>query len=343
MTASTASLLALLLVGAPGSRAPKAEAPKVEGTKLEQGQKLFASGDFEGALKALDAAAQDSHDDAELERIHLLRAQCFAARQEFVRAEDAFIHALEANPEATLDPARVDPTVVKLLDAVRNRLTGTLVLESTPAAATVSVDGKPVGSSPLTQVVSVGRHRVEAHWKDGAPAASEVIVKPGRETRVAWVQGPVTQLPPPPCPEVPTGPVGRPLRAFGDVRGGAEVPSNPGAFVAGGFEVGGGAEYSWFRLGLWAKLFPNFGLVPRLAFAVPVHDKVNVVVEFGVPVQFLSTGVGVGLWGTGGGEFYPLPWLGLWAAVGARHYFQWPGRNDPTAFTATGGVRLRMP
>lgn len=343
MTASTASLLALLFVAAPGARAPKAEAAKVEGTKLEQGQKLFASGDFEGALKALDAAAQDSHDDAELEKIHLLRAQCFAARQEFAKAEDAFTHALEANPEASLDPARVDPTVVKLLDAVRNRLSGTLVLGSTPAGAAVTVDGKAAGAAPRSQVVPVGRHKLEARWADGPAVASEVVVRPGRESRVEWVQGPVTQLPPPPCPEVPVGPRPRPLRVFGDVRGGVEVPSNAGAYVAGGFELGGGAEVSWFRFGLWAKLFPNFGLVPRASFAVPVHERVNVVLELGVPLQFLPTGLGVGLWGTGGAEVYPLPWLGLWAAVGARHYFEWPGRNDPTAFTATGGVRLRMP
>ncbi|MEW5738890.1 MAG: PEGA domain-containing protein [Myxococcota bacterium] len=343
MTASVASLLALLLVAAPGSRAAKVDPPKVEGTKLEQGQRLFASGDFEGALKALDAAAQESRDDATLEKVHLLRAQCFAARQDFVHAEEAFTHALEANPEASLDPARVDPTVVKLLDSVRGRLTGTLVLESTPPGATVTVDGKAAGTTPLTQPISVGRHRLEARWDQGPLTSTEVVVKPSREARVTWVQGPVTQLPPPPCPEVLQGPAPRPLRPFGDLRGSFEVPANPGAFVTGGFEVGGGVEVSWFRLGLWARLYSSFGLVPRVAFAVPVLERLAVVVEVGVPIQFLPAGTGVGLWGTGAAEFYVLPWLGVWAGFGARHYFAWPERNDPTAFLVTGGARVRMP
>jgi hypothetical protein len=225
-------------------------APKVEGTKLEQGQKLFAMGDFEAALKALDAAAQESRDDATLEKVHLLRVQCFAARQDFVKAEEAFAHALDANPEASLDPTRVDPTVVKLLESVRNRLSGALVLESTPEGAALSLDGKPAGVAPLTQSVSVGRHKVEAKFGDEPALSTEVVVKPGRETRLAWVQGPLKKAPPPPCPEVPKGPEGRPLRPFADVRGSFEVPVNPGAYVTGGFELGAGAEYAWFRLGL---------------------------------------------------------------------------------------------
>jgi hypothetical protein len=342
MTASVA-LLTLLFVAGPAPRAPKTEPVKVEGTKLEQGQKLFASGDFEGALKALDAAAQENRDDATLEKVHLLRAQCFAARQDFVKAEEAFARVLEANPEASLDPARVDPTVVKLLESVRARLTGSLVLDSTPPGAALSVDGKPAGATPLTQAVPVGRHKVEAKWGDEPALSSEVVVKPNREVRLTWVQGPVKQAPPPACPEVPTGPTGRPLRPFGDVRGSMEVPVNPGAYVTGGFELGGGVEYSYFRLGVWAKLFPNFGFVPRFAFALPLQERLSVVLEVGVPMQVLRDGLGVGLSGTGGVEFYPVTWLGLWAAAGARHYFQWPGRNDPTAFLATGGVRLRMP
>ncbi|MCC6337039.1 MAG: PEGA domain-containing protein [Myxococcales bacterium] len=344
MTASVASLLALLFVAGPAARAAKVDPPKAEGTKLEQGQKLFASGDFEGALKALDAAAQESKDDATLEKVHLLRAQCFAARQDFVRAEEAFAQALEADPEASLDPARVDPTVVKMLDAVRNRLTGSLVLESTPPGASVTVDGKDAGLTPQALPIAIGRHRLELRWEKGPLASSEVVVKPGREAKVTWVQGPVTQLPPPPCPAAPApGPTPRPLRPFADVRASFEVPVNPGAYVTGGFEVGGGLEVWWFRLGLWARLFPAFGLTPRLAFAVPVAEKFNVLIELGLPVLFLRDGTGVGLWGTGGAEYYPLRWLGLWAAAGARHYFQWPGRNDPTAFTVTGGARLRMP
>src|SRR4051812_40883460 len=98
-----------------------------KGTRLDQAQKAFTSGDYDGALKLLDPM-QEASDTATLEKVQLLRAQCFAAQQNFARAEDAFTQALEANPEASLDPARVDPSVVKVLDSLRARLSGELVV-----------------------------------------------------------------------------------------------------------------------------------------------------------------------------------------------------------------------
>jgi tetratricopeptide (TPR) repeat protein len=90
-------VLALALGGAPSTG---------KGTRFEQGQKLYNQGDVEAALKLLDAAAQEEKDPAVLETVHLLRGQCFSARQDFVRAEDAFALALESNPDTSLDPAR---------------------------------------------------------------------------------------------------------------------------------------------------------------------------------------------------------------------------------------------
>src|SRR3954467_6137258 len=84
-------------------------AAPLKGSRLEQGQKAFADGEYATALKALDAAVVEG---ADLERVQLLRAQVFAAQQDFGRAEEAFALALEANPEASLDPTRVDPSVV---------------------------------------------------------------------------------------------------------------------------------------------------------------------------------------------------------------------------------------
>lgn len=327
---ATTLLIALFLAGP--VRTGRADAPK-----LEQGQKLFGQGDFDGALKMLDGAAAEGGDAATVEKVQLLRAQCLAARQEFVRAEEAFALALEANPEAALDPARVDPTVVKLLESVRGRLTGTLFLGSTPAGASLLLDGRTIGLAPQTLTVPIGRHRLEASWGEGATQSFEFQLKPHRELRVEWVQA---------------GQAGsgdgllapKPVRPFGDLRGMLE-PTSAGTLF-GGLEFGGGIELAWFRIGLYGRVYPYFGLIPRFQLALPVWKSsaslMNVVLEAAVPLSFFSGGFGLGLGGGGGLEYCPIQWFAGYLLIGGRHNFLWP-RNDPTAFTATAGVRLRVP
>ena len=329
MLSAAVPLLALLLTG------PVTKAAKLDAPKLEQGQKLFNQGDFDAALKMLDAAAIDGGDPATLEKVQLLRAQCLAARQDFARAEEAFALALDANPDTTLDPTRVDPTVVRLLESVRARLTGTLVMGSTPAGAKLLLDGREVGVAPQTVAAPAGKHKLEARWGEGATQTIELQVRPRRETRVEWVQGVAAAAPSSSMFEP------RPLRPFGDLRGVLE-PATSG-FASGGLELGGGIELSWFRIGVFARLFPYFGVSPRFQLALPVTDVLNVLLEVSAPLSFLTTGFGVGLGGGGGVEFYPLKWIGAYVLIGGRHHFLWPGRNDYTAFTATVGVRLRVP
>lgn len=330
MLSAAVSLVALLLT-APVTKAARTDAPK-----LELGQKLFNQGDFDAALKMLDAAAIDGGDPATLEKVQLLRAQCLAARQDFARAEEAFALALDANPETTLDPTRVDPTVVRILESVRARLTGTLVIGSTPPGATLLLDGKPVGAAPQTIAVPAGRHKVEAQWGEGPLQAMELQVRPRRETRVEWVQGTAG-------PNLGGGLLEpRPVRPFGDLRGMIEPATS--SFVSGGLELGGGVELSWFRIGLFVRLFPNFAITPRFQLALPVLETMNVLLEVGLPITLLAgpAPVGLGIGGGGGVEYYPWKWIGAYVLIGGRHHFIWPV-NGPTAFTATAGVRLRVP
>lgn len=328
MSFAAVSLLALLVTGAP----PR---PQPQVSRYEVGLRLFNQGDVEGALKALDAAVRDNPEPANLERVHLLRAQCFAAGQDFGRAEEAFGLALEANPDATLDPSKVDPTLVKLLEGVRARLTGTLVVRSSPPGATLALDGKPAGEAPQTLAAPIGKRTLTARWGTGAAQALELQVRPRQEVRVEWVQaasaaGPGAEWPTP-----------RPVRPFGDLRGAFE-PATTGS-LGGGLELGGGFEFSFFRLGLWARLFPRFNVTPRFQFALPVMEQFNVLLEVGVPLTFLPDGLGVGLAGGGGVEYTPLKWLAGYVVIGGQHHIRWPERIDNTAFTAVAGVRLRMP
>jgi hypothetical protein len=329
MLSAVVPLVALLLTG-PATKAARADAPK-----LEQGQKLFAAGDFDGALKMLDAAAVDGGEPATMEKVQLLRAQCLAARQDFARAEEAFALALDANPDTTLDPTRVDPTVVRILESVRARLTGSLVVGSTPPGATLFLDGKGAGVAPQTLAVPAGKHKLEARWGEGPMQALELQMRPRRETRVEWVQGAA-------APPVGGGLLEpRPIRPFADLRGMLE-PATSG-FVSGGLEVGGGVELSWFRIGLFARLYPNFGVTPRFQLALPVLENMNVLIEAALPFTFLPDGLGLGFGGGGGAEYYPWKWIGAYVLIGGRHHILWPGRNDNTAFTATVGIRLRVP
>lgn len=322
--------LSLLLAGSPSAPG--------KGSHLEQGQRLFNQGEVEAALKQLDLAAQDERDPALLERIHLLRGQCFSARQDFVRAEDAFALALDANPDASLDPARVDPTVVKLLDAVRARLTAPLQVNSTPPGASLFLDSKNAGVTPQTLQAPIGRHRLEARWGDGPMTPVELVLRPKREVRVEFVQG---QAPPPVM--VPVHPEQRPLRPYADLRGTLDVPPTVGSVPTGGIDLGGGFEFSFFRVGLHARLFPYFGVLPRGAVVFPVLPRFNVFLEAHLPLLFRSGGVGLGLGGGGGGEFLLFPFLGVFAQVGGQHLFLNPNRADSTTFHAEGGARFHLP
>jgi hypothetical protein len=330
-----ALLIAVALAPAP--------APAVKGTRYEQGQKLFNQGDFEAALKQLDLAAQEERDPAVLERLHLLRGQAFSARQDFMKAEDAFGLALEANPEASLDPARVDPTVVKLLESVRTRLAGTLVLNATPSTATLLLDGKPLGPAPQTVQASIGRHKVEARFGDEAVPPVEFVLKARREVRVEFVQGkpppPVIVTPPPTVPEE------KPIRPMGEVRGVFEVPPKPGADTAGAIEIGGGLDTKFVRAGVAVRLFPYFGVVPRIALVVPAVGNLNAFVELQVPIWLTrpSGGIGVGVGGAAGVEYWVVPFIGAFAQVGGHYLILNPMRGDSTAFVASAGVRLRAP
>lgn len=325
------ALTALLLAAAPAGK-----------SKLEQGQKAFNQGEFELALKALDAAAAETSDPAALERIHLLRAQCFGARQDFIRAEEAFALALEANPEAALDPARVDPSLVKVLDALRARTKGALVVHSQPEGAGLKLDGAPFGKAPQTAQVPIGRHKLEIQY-EGAPAVTaEVVVRTRGAALVEVVQAPGTALP-------ADAPTEKKVRPFADVRGMFETGT-----PEGGLEVGGGIEVPWFRLGVYVRVLAVFEIIPRVSLVVPLplpntSQTFSTFIEAEVPVAIADlgsrVGLGVGLGGAIGAEWGPWKWIGLYAQLGGRYFFMIysPTYAVQGRFTASGGVRLRLP
>ena len=178
------ALLAILLaVLWPAAAPAQSAAEKSYQSALE----AFANGDFEQAQKLFNAAAQRTNDEALLARIHLSRGECFGAMQEFDKTEAAFAKALEYDPEAKLDPARVLPTVVAILDGLRARLRGELHVTSDTPGTLLSLDGQPAGAAPFRGPVPIGRHQVEARPPEGEkPIAREVLVRPRRTELVTF-------------------------------------------------------------------------------------------------------------------------------------------------------------
>jgi len=292
MTSALALLASALVVAATPA--------KVNGSppsKLQIGQAEFNRGDFVRALRTLEAALGETSDERTLAKIHLLRGQCYAARQDFAGAEQAFALALENDPEVSLDPSKVDPSLVRMLDGLRNRLRGELSVRADRSGAKVALDGKVLGAAPFRSSIPIGRHTVEAKSGDGSYAASqEVVVRLKQPTDVALQLQPVRSSASSASESSPSG--DEAPRLYADLR----APLDPFASRPIGFEVGGGIEYLHWRAAAGAILYPEFGLALRGALSVPVEDRFNAYVSVEIPIIFASS-TAFGLGGAGGLEY----------------------------------------
>jgi tetratricopeptide (TPR) repeat protein len=348
-------LLAVALCAATAAtpaKAPQGQAPVYTGTKLEQGQKAFNEGQFDAALRALDGAAAENPDAATMEKVQLLRGQCFAVRQDFGHAEEAFALALEANPEAALDPGKVDPAVVKLLESMRARSFGTLTFRTTPPQAHIFVDGADQGEPPLSINTVIGRHRVEARWASDKKAQLEVLVRARRETFVYWVldervvekivekivEKPV-EVKMKDTPVVPPLPPDRLVRPYGGIRAGADLNAGPEA----GLDIAAGIELKYLAIGLYFRPYRYVYLIPRVAGIWPIYDWLSLFLEAEVPIRPLAGRFGVALGINVGAEVFLKPWLGLFVEAGGKGFFI----NDSFVVDARvwvgAGVRVRLP
>jgi hypothetical protein len=140
-------------------------------------QRTFEQGKLDRALSLCDAAADEPLPDAVLAQVQLVRAQLLAAFGRLDAVDAAFEAALLKDPEAHLDVTRVQPSVVGMLEAVRARLRGQLVVTcDLPASA--YVDAREVGPTPFEGEVPIGRHKVDVRTADGRVLQEdEVLVR----------------------------------------------------------------------------------------------------------------------------------------------------------------------
>ncbi len=333
--------LAVLLLNAAAPPAPTA-------SSFEQGQRAFAEGKFDVALKALDAAAAETREAATLEKVHLMRGQAFAARQNYTKAEEAFALALEANPEASLDPGRVDPAVVKLLESIRARTSGAVTVATTPGGAAVLLDGADAGTAPVTLTAGIGRHKVAALWAEGQRSEVAVMVRSKRETFVELallerekvvekivekvverrVEVPVEQPPPP----------DRFVRPYLAVRGAIDVNAGP----EGGLDLGLGVDFKYVSAGLYLRPYQYLYVIPRAAALWPLFDFLTLFAEAELDLR-PSSRLGLALGLNAGVEYLPVKWFGVFVEAGGKSFFINRGFVVDWRITLAGGLRARLP
>lgn len=322
-------LAALLLVAA---------APSKPGVlKLQAGQTEFRRGDFLGALRVLDAAAAEATDDQLLGQIHLLRAQCLAARQDFAGAKEAFGLALAHDPDVRLDPSKVDPALVSMLDELRNRLRGELVVGADRKGAQVWMDGKLIGEAPLRSSVPIGKHALQIRTPDRLYSDEQEVTVRAKQTTEVTAQ--LVEHPAPGHSGSAPERARDATRPFADIRGTLD-PFRGDKNV--GFEVGGGLEYQHFRASVSAILFPDFGLDLRGALNVPLVENFNAYISLEIPLIFASS-TQFGLGGAGGLEYEFTRWFDPFFEVGIRHLFTGQGDEDANRLILQLGIRLKVP
>jgi hypothetical protein len=326
-------------------------------SKLQAGQAEMGRGNFDAALRDLDAALLEAPDPQTLVRIHLLRAQAYGAKQDYVQAEGALASALEFDPEASLDPAKVDPSLVKTLESLRQRLTGELHISADQSGARVKLDGNELGPVPIKTEVPIGRHTLEAATPDGKFAVRQQVVVRRSGTHVqllliATEAAPVATG----TPTVSTTPVARLDRSiipFAELRFDLDLTSlfqmERGNTVIGsignnldpsfGEMVGGGIRSRFFKASAAIRFRPWWGFHLRGALSIPLTDRLDGYVSVEVLGDFIQATLEMGLGASVGIEYLWGDWLGIFTELGARHFFSYP--EDDVVLQ--GGLRIWFP
>lgn len=203
-------LLTLLSCSLPHSAYCDPEAPPTAETKT-QAQRFFTAGvslqkteDFEGAIAAYETSLQLFPTKSALFNL----ANCQRALHRYADAWNSLQRLHSAFGAELAEP--MASTSLAQLEELAN-LTGLLTIETAPTGATISIDGKPVGTTPWTNPlrVTIGQHAVQATLDGHATKESTVRVSP-KQTLVLALEleptpatSPVESVPPAPTPEQP--------------------------------------------------------------------------------------------------------------------------------------------
>ncbi len=327
-------------------------------SRLSQAQAAFAEGDFDGALSHLEAASQQTQDDDLLAKIHLLRGQCFAALPDQAKASDAFTAALEHDPLAQLDKSKVRPSVVELLENLRETLRAHIKVKS-DRSALVLLDGQTLGTAPISSEVSIGKHTLEVRNADGATLQKMKLVVKANETQEIKLKLAAAETAArddlDAAAQPPAGSEGlhehkapgksakdadktaeemdeepRSVHFVVEGRGAADPISSSTLGFGGEVGIGvSGINLGATLSGAYTAKAPGAtlratALVPELASVMGLHFSL------GVPAVFTQSGVAVGGLASAGLDFAVADWLAPFLDVEGRYYFK-PLTDGPDA------------
>jgi hypothetical protein len=129
---------------------------------LSQGEALYQKGRFGEATAIVKEALPTLADSASKVKASVLMGMIHLAQGQPEAAADEFKNAVLLDPSLKLSPKKYPPGVIRLFEQVRARNLGAVVIQTLPADADVSVDGKPAGLSPVAlDDLFAGQHKLK--------------------------------------------------------------------------------------------------------------------------------------------------------------------------------------
>ena len=139
-------------------------------------------GQFSASIRLLKQADRKAKDTKLKAQIQLYLGLNYSIRKKWKIGRKAFKRALKLNPLLEVTDEVAKKSVVKLFREVRASLTGRLRVTADRPKVTVLLDGKPVGTTPHTASVTVGKHRLVLESADGLYRKElEVVVWEGKD------------------------------------------------------------------------------------------------------------------------------------------------------------------
>lgn len=155
---------------------------------------LYSTGDFAAAADALSRAARgwlESGGGAtplpEIAKVLLDLSVALEATGDAQGAERELALALRLDPRLAADPAVHGPPVRRALERARSsrpRLYSRTVT-TVPDGASINLDGRPQGASPIEVELSAGSHWLEVMLPGREPLSRRIEVSVGSETTIA--------------------------------------------------------------------------------------------------------------------------------------------------------------
>ncbi|MCA9526247.1 MAG: PEGA domain-containing protein [Myxococcales bacterium] len=190
-----AGLLALALAGAPTLASAQADPPPAAKAAYDAGVAHFQAGRYPEAIAEFNKAYRMGPNPI----LVFNMARAFEELGDFASATEFYKRYLQMAPEAP-DRKVVEESLrtLELLAARQEKpAEGTLEVQSVPEGATVLVDGRPVGRTPLQLPVASGRHFVAVEHAGHSRESREIAVDAGKVQRLDFTLVSVKAPPPP--------------------------------------------------------------------------------------------------------------------------------------------------